>query len=96
MSIDQDIKQFCDYFEQQAQEINAIQPAEKTDYGISQIKLYKKTLYVTAIDTLAGFRFSKNEYKDDFENLKKKMELYLSQNKHPYKYPKDHLHLCLP
>jgi len=64
MTLEQDIDQFCDYFEQQAQQIDTIQPAEKNDYGVSQIRLYKKTLYVTAIDTLAGFRFNKNEYKE--------------------------------
>jgi hypothetical protein len=64
MSIDQDINQFCDYFEQQVQQINTIQPEEQNDYGASQIRLYKKTLYVTSIDTLAGFRFSKNDYRE--------------------------------
>ena len=58
MTLEQDIDQFCDYFSQQANQINTIRPAQNNDYGISQIRLYKKTLYVTALDTLAGFRFN--------------------------------------
>ena len=77
MALEQDIDKFCGYFEEQAQQINTIQSAGNSDYGGSQIRLYKKTLYVTALDTLAGFRFNKDAYKELHRQNKKRFIRFL-------------------
>lgn len=64
------IDEFCSYFEKQVEIIKAIQIKPDAldvlnlmpeDY---QTRLYKKILYVTEIDALAGIRFHKSTYPD--------------------------------
>ncbi len=58
------IEQFCSYFEREASAIGRVSVTEGPDIetGAGNQFRYRKTLYVTAIDTLAGLRFHKSAY----------------------------------
>lgn len=64
MTTSEDIERFCGYFEAQIEAIDKIRSESDLVASITQIKMYKKTLFVSAIDTLAGFRFSKENYRE--------------------------------
>jgi len=59
-----DIDKFCDYFEAQVHAIDDLEPHPVTEESITQVRLYKKTLVISAIDTLASLRFLQNNYKE--------------------------------
>jgi len=59
-----DIDKFCDYFEAQVHAIDNLEPHPVTEESITQVRLYKKTLVISAIDTLASLRFLQNNYKE--------------------------------
>lgn len=58
------IEKFCSYFEREAAAIGRVGVTEGPDMetGAGNQFRYQKTLYVTAIDTLAGLRFHKSAY----------------------------------
>lgn len=64
MTVADGIEQFCSYFEREADAIGRVQVANGPDIntGAGNQFRYRKTLYVTAIDTLAGLRFHKSAY----------------------------------
>lgn len=64
MSIEECIDQFCSYFEREATAISLVSVGGGPDVntGAGNAFRYRKTLYVTAIDTLAGLRFHKSAY----------------------------------
>jgi hypothetical protein len=59
-----DIDRFCDYFTAQVSAINNLEAKSITEESITRVRLYKKTLTISAIDTLASLRFSKENYKE--------------------------------
>ena len=58
------IEEFCSYFEREAASIARVTVNEGPDIetGAGNQLRYRKMLYVTAIDTLAGLRFHKSAY----------------------------------
>lgn len=64
MTIAKSIDQFCSYFEREAAAIGRVIVTDGPDMetGAGNPSRYRKTLYVTAIDTLAGLRFHKSAY----------------------------------
>jgi len=64
MTIAKSIDQFCSYFEREAVAIGrvAVTDGPEMETGAGNPSRYRKTLYVTAIDTLAGLRFHKSAY----------------------------------
>ncbi|MBL8385372.1 MAG: hypothetical protein JNM90_19980 [Burkholderiales bacterium] len=66
MSIAESIAGFCAYFERQVENIGRVVIASdasgNADFGAGSEFRYRKALYVTAIDTLAGLRFHKSAY----------------------------------
>ena len=64
MDIAKSIEQFCSYFDREASAIARVTVAEGPDIetGAGNQFQYQKTLYVTALDTLAGVRFHKSAY----------------------------------
>jgi hypothetical protein len=66
MSIADSIADFCAYFERQVATIGrlviASSASSNADTGAGSEFRYRKALYVTAIDTLAGLRFHKSAY----------------------------------
>jgi len=59
-----DIDKFCDYFEAQVIELDNLSSEQVSAESITQVRLYKKTLIISAIDTLANLRFSQDSYKE--------------------------------
>lgn len=59
-----DINRFCNYFEAQVTEVDNLNPEAISEESITQVRLYKKTLIISAIDTLANLRYSKENYKE--------------------------------
>jgi hypothetical protein len=59
-----DIDKFCDYFEAQVHAIDNLEPHPVTEESVTQVRLYKKTLIISAIDTLSSLRFLQNNYKE--------------------------------
>jgi len=64
MIITESIEEFCLYFEREAAAIGHVTTPQGPglDTGAGNESRYRKTLYVTAIDTLAGLRFHKSAY----------------------------------
>ena len=66
MTTNEQIENFCSYFERQAIVISGLRsdPEDTAEIGPEdhQIRFYQKVLLVTALDTLAGIRFSKENY----------------------------------
>lgn len=66
MTVEENINQFCTYFERQLQVIshidvdwNALSGSSHEDY---QVRFYRKALLIAGLDTLAGIRFPKANY----------------------------------
>ena len=67
-----DIAKFCDAFEEQVSAINHLEPASIPAKDVHRMQLYKKSLVMSAIDTLAGLRFTKEHYKElNYQNKKR-------------------------
>lgn len=69
-SIDQAIEQFCSYFSREIGEISRLVVApidENSEPSVASGPLYRKVLYVTMLDTLAGIRFNKKAFPDLFK-----------------------------
>ena len=56
MTILYDIARFCDAFEEQVSAIEHLKSESIPEKDICHIQLYKKSLVMSAIDTLAGLR----------------------------------------
>jgi hypothetical protein len=63
MTLLYDIARFCDAFEAQIASIEHLKPESIPEKGIAHIQLYKKSLVMSAIDTLAGLRFTRENYR---------------------------------
>lgn len=67
---DQAIEQFCSYFSREIDEISRLVVAPidgNSEPSAASGPLYRKVLYVTMLDTLAGIRFHKKAYPDPFK-----------------------------
>ena len=64
MSTLYDIDRFCDYFEAQVSAVDKLHPEQISEESITKVRLYKKTLILSAIDTLANLRFTKRNYRE--------------------------------
>ena len=64
MDVAKAIEQFCAYFEREAAAIARVSVTDGPDMetGAGNQFRYQKTLYVTAVDTLAGLRFHRSAY----------------------------------
>lgn len=64
MSAAQAIDQFCSYFEREIDEISrlVVTGGNGDEPSAASGPLYRKVLYVTMLDTLAGIRFNKKSY----------------------------------
>lgn len=74
-----DIARFCDAFEDQVSAIDLIKPESVPEKDICHIQLYKKSLVMSAIDTLAGLRFTKENYKDLNKQNKKRFVRFIAE-----------------
>lgn len=74
-----DIDKFCDYFEAQVSAIDELEPKPVSEESITQVRLYKKTLIISAIDTLSSLRFLKNNYKELNRQTKARFIRFLSE-----------------
>lgn len=74
-----DIDKFCDYFEAQVSAIDNLNPSPVTEESITQVRLYKKTLVISAIDTLASLRFSQENYKELNRHKKNRFTRFVSE-----------------
>lgn len=74
-----DIDKFCDYFEAQVSAIDNLNPAPVTEESITQVRLYKKTLVISAIDTLASLRFPQEKYKELNRHKKARFIRFVSE-----------------
>lgn len=74
-----DIARFCDSFAEQITVINYLKPESVPEKDIAHIQLYKKSLVMSAIDTLAGFRFTQENYKELNELNKKRFVRFIAE-----------------
>ena len=74
-----DIAKFCDAFEEQVSAVNQLNPESVPDKDITRIQLYKKSLVMSAIDTLAGLRFTKENYKELNTQNKKRFVRFIAE-----------------
>ncbi|MBE9559764.1 MAG: hypothetical protein IMF15_03195 [Proteobacteria bacterium] len=74
-----DIAKFCDAFEEQVSAINHLEPESVPDKDSCHIQLYKKSLVMSAIDTLAGLRFTKENYKELNQQNKKRFVRFIAE-----------------
>ncbi len=72
MTILYDIAKFCDAFEAQVFAVAQLEPEFVPEKNSGHIQLYKKSLVMSAIDTLAGLRFTKENYRElNLQNKKR-------------------------
>ncbi len=74
-----DIARFCDTFEEQVSAIDHLEPESVPDKVSSHIQLYKKSLVMSAIDTLAGLRFVKQDYPELNKQNKKRFVRFIAE-----------------
>jgi hypothetical protein len=74
-----DIDKFCDYFAAQVSAIDELEPKPVSEESITQVRLYKKTLIISAIDTLSSLRFLKNNYKELNKQSKARFIRFLAE-----------------
>lgn len=79
MTLLYDIARFCDAFEAQVSAINNLSPDAIPEKNIVHIQLYKKSLVMSAIDTLAGLRFTKENYKELNQQNKKRFVRFIAE-----------------
>jgi hypothetical protein len=84
-SNDQAIEQFCAYFLREADEIERL-AAPHTDGNrepsAASGPLYRKVLYITMLDTLAGIRFDKKRYPDLFKGNRARFTRFVKDHCH--------------
>jgi len=74
-----DIARFCDAFEAQVSAIGCLEQALVPEKDSSHIQLYKKSLVMSAIDTLAGLRFTREHYKALNQQNKKRFVRFIAE-----------------
>jgi hypothetical protein len=74
-----DIARFCDAFEAQVSAIDQLDPESIPEKETVRIQLYKKSLVMSAIDTLAGLRFTKENYKELNRQNKKRFVRFIAE-----------------
>lgn len=74
-----DITKFCEAFEEQVSAINHLKPESVPEKDIKHIQLYKKSLVMSAIDTLAGLRFTKENYNQLNQKNKKRFVRFIAE-----------------
>ncbi len=74
-----DIARFCDAFEVQVAAIDDLQAEAVPEKNVEHIRLYKKSLVMSAIDTLAGLRFTKENYKELNRQNKKRFVRFIAE-----------------
>jgi len=74
-----DIARFCDAFEAQVAAIDHLQPESIPEKDCEHILLYKKSLVMSAIDTLAGLRFTKENYRELNAQNKKRFVRFIAE-----------------
>jgi hypothetical protein len=79
MTILYDISRFCDAFEAQVSAIEHLKPESIPEKDINRIQLYKKSLVMSAIDTLAGYRFTKENYRELNRLNKKRFVRFIAE-----------------
>ena len=79
MTILYDIARFCDAFEAQVSAIDHLKPEAIPEKDTCHIHLYKKSLVMSAIDTLAGLRFTKENYKELNKQNKKRFVRFIAE-----------------
>ena len=82
MAISDQIEKFCSHFERQVDSIGHLTVAsfagDLTTSVWSDLR-YKKVLYVTTIDTLAGFRFHKSAYPHLFRQNRERFTRFVKE-----------------
>ncbi|HEX3675439.1 MAG TPA: hypothetical protein VHU87_14300, partial [Rhizomicrobium sp.] len=81
MTIAESIDQFCSYFEREAAAIAkvSVEGGPEVNTGAGNAFRYRKTLYVTATDTLAGFRFHKSAYPQLYRRNRERFIRFLTE-----------------
>jgi hypothetical protein len=79
MTLLYDIARFCDAFEAQISAIDQMDPDSVPEKNVEHIQLYKKSLVMSAIDTLAGLRFTRENYKELNLQNKKRFVRFLAE-----------------
>jgi len=79
MTLLYDIARFCDAFEEQVSAIDHLKPESVPEKDIAHTLLYKKSLVMSAIDTLAGLRFTKENYKELNKQNKKRFVRFIAE-----------------
>lgn len=79
MTILYDIARFCDAFEEQVSAIEHLKPESIPEKDICHIQLYKKSLVMSAIDTLAGLRFTRENYRELNRQNKKRFVRFIAE-----------------
>ncbi len=74
-----DIARFCDAFEEQVSAINHLEAEFVPEKESDRIQLYKKSLVMSAIDTLAGLRFVKQDYPELNRQNKKRFVRFIAE-----------------
>ena len=74
-----DIARFCDAFEAQVVAIDQLQAESVPEKDCEHILLYKKSLVMSAIDTLAGLRFTKENYRQLNQQNKKRFVRFIAE-----------------
>ena len=79
MTILYDISRFCDAFEAQVSAIEHLKPESIPEKDLDRIQLYKKSLVMSAIDSLAGYRFTKENYRELNRLNKKRFVRFIAE-----------------
>lgn len=74
-----DIAKFCAAFEEQVSAINHLKAESVPEKDKNHIQLYKKSLVMSAIDTLAGLRYTKENYKQLNQQNKKRFVRFIAE-----------------
>ena len=79
MTILYDIASFCEAFQQQVAAIEEMKLELIPVKELAHVQLYKKSLVMSAIDTLAGYRFTKEAYKELNQHNKKRLIRFIAE-----------------
>jgi hypothetical protein len=79
MTLLYDIARFCDAFQEQVSAIEHLKPESIPEKDITHIQLYKKSLVMSAIDTLAGLRYTKENYRELNRLNKKRFVRFIAE-----------------
>lgn len=84
MTVEQDITQFVGYFQEQVESIDALEAGgggeAATDRARSKLRFYKKVLFITALDTLAGIRYAKKNYPQLHNKNRERFTRFLAES----------------